>query len=169
MVQGRVGPRNMVVGWCHKARHNTNVTWRHCPTPYCQRGRDCLPTQMTQIACPQLLKRHKTFGSAFKPKYHKWTKSVLYVHATCVTKGKGPTPSDETWTKVPARQLPNKELLLSHPPDNSNSTDHFPRHALTTVQIDDLEYCLEPAGFIGATGKKTSHTRVLQGRPCVTG
>ena len=60
-----------------------------------------------------------------------------------VTKGAGKALEQSTWEELPVRQLPNLQLLRADGP----KSERMPRHALTTVTIDSVVYCLEPAGI----------------------
>jgi hypothetical protein len=76
-----------------------------------------------------------------------------------VTKGAGKALEQATWEEMPVLDIPHLHLLAADGP----KTEELPRHALTTVTIGGVVYCLEPAGITVPPGKAaTLHVVHLQ-------
>jgi hypothetical protein len=97
--------------------------------------------------------------------------AVCARHLPLVTKNDGRTPTTQQWTQIAAADIPHKELLLAELPDDSHhprpDVEAAPRHALTTVVIDDKTYCKEPAGFVNNQGRYTTYQQVSCALCCI--
>jgi hypothetical protein len=71
-------------------------------------------------------------------------------------------PLHKPWYEVPAADIPGKEVLvtaahLGRDASGNTAAQHtpeLPRVGLTTYTIDDVSYCLEPAGITNTHGKQ---------------